>query len=72
MHKYIQRLIDKDDPARSHVAISITVCVVMSLVVLGLTAGCIFVAKNLLGELTIAITGLTGLAGYQYGKAKER
>ncbi len=70
MFEYAKRLIDKDDPARAHAAITLIACVVMSIVVLGLAAGCIFGPKNLLGELTVGVTALTGLAGYQYGKAK--
>jgi hypothetical protein len=33
--------------------------------------GAIWSDKNLIAEITVITTGLTGLAGYQYGKAKE-
>ena len=71
MFGYISKLIDKDNPKRANVAVLITTCAVMSIAVLFLAIGSLWINKNLAAELGICVTGLCGLSGTAYVQAKK-
>lgn len=64
MFKYISRLIDKNDPALAHIAITIFGSVIIALICIVLTFASIFSKKNLLGELSLSLATFGGLIGW--------
>lgn len=69
--KYIKCLIDRDNPARSHVAYTGFVIVILCLLALILGISSIFIVKSLVSELTATLAALVSLVGYNVSKSKR-